>query len=513
MLKQANLKNMLPTLGSVVLGATLPLSMAPFDYWLIAPLALSLWFYLLLRDKSSSLSRHSFAFGTGLFAVGASWVYTSIHDFGLSSAPLAAALTAIFVLALAFLFCLPFSLLERLCQVSKQKAPANANNTSYAFALAATYIIGEWSRSWLFTGFPWLYVGYGQINSALAGWAPTGGVFLLGIALCISSAATTLALIHRKEKLAISWLILAATPWFAGWGLGQIQWAKEDGPAIKVAMVQANIPQELKWQPEFLATTIDRYLNLSDGLWEKNDWVIWPEAAIPLPFHRANEIYEEVAKRAEQSNTLFITGSLFRENGRYHNSAIALGQGHGVYHKRKLVPFGEYVPLEEWLRGTISFFNLPTSIIKPGPTEYSSLQSELPTAMKLTPLICYEIVYPELARAKDNEHPVLITLSNDAWFGASIGPLQHMQIAQMRALENQRYLLRATNTGITAVVSPDGKIAKMAPQFSQTSLQAQIHKMSGSTPSALYGSLFALLACFIALLPLAITRWRSNRLL
>lgn len=506
MLKLTNSKLVQPYLGSLFLGASLPLSMAPFDYWFIAPIALSLWFCLLLRNKEHSISLHSFAFGTGLFAIGASWVYTSIHDFGLSSAPLAGALTAIFVLALALLFCLPFSLLERFAKTVKQ------NNYAFALALAATYIIGEWSRSWLFTGFPWLYIGYGQINNALAAWAPLGGVFLLGIALCLSAAACALALTRIKDKIAITWFIAGLVPWFAGWGLSHIQWAKEDGPAIKVAMVQANIPQELKWKADFLATTIDRYLGLSDDLWDQNDWVIWPEAAIPLPFHRAANVYEEVAKRAEKSNTLFISGSLVRENKFYHNSAIALGHGDGVYHKRKLVPFGEYVPLEEWLRGTINFFNLPTSIIKPGPKEYSRLQSRLPSSMKLTPLICYEIVYPDLARAKGDEHPVLITLSNDAWFGASIGPLQHMQIAQMRALENQRYLLRATNTGITAIVSPNGKIAKKAPQFKQTILQGEVYKMSGSTPFANYGNLLALLICFIALTPLAIARRRSNSL-
>lgn len=504
----SGLKQKLPYLFSLVLGASIPLSMAPFDIWPIAPLALALWFRLLLNNQFS-ISRHSFAFGTGLFAVGASWVYTSIHDFGLSSAPLAGALTGIFVLALAVLFCAPFAILSRLIDDTHKRGVA------FALALAACYVLGEWSRSWLFTGFPWLYIGYSQINTFVAGWAPLGGVLLLDITLALSAAALALASINIKSKYSFICLACASTPWLIGLGLKNVQWAEPEGDAIRVAMVQANIPQELKWERHFLQTTIDRYLSLSDELWENNDWVIWPEAAIPLPFHRAQTVYDFVNKRAQESQTFFISGSLVRENGRYHNSAIALGHGEGIYHKRKLVPFGEYVPLEEWLRGTISFFNLPTSIIKPGPENYSRLSNTLNSnkqSMQLTPLICYEIVYPDMARAKGDEHPVLITLSNDAWFGRSIGPLQHMQIAQMRALENQRYLLRATNTGVTAIVGPDGNIIKQAEQFKETSLQGEIYKMTGSTPFARFGNLLALLCCVIALAPLLLARFRSNGL-
>ncbi|MBB6522812.1 apolipoprotein N-acyltransferase [Pseudoteredinibacter isoporae] len=502
----AGIKSKLPYLFSLLLGASVPFSMAPFDVWPIALIALTLWFRLMLNDRYSP-GWHSFAFGTGLFAVGASWVYTSIHDFGLSSAPLASTLTGIFVLGLAALFCIPFILLNRLMDHQGHKRGA-----AFVFALAASYVLGEWTRSWLLTGFPWLYVGYSQINTVMAGWAPMGGVLLIDIALVVSAAALALASINIKQKSAAYWLLLAAAPWLAGAALSTIQWTERDGHPIKVAMVQANIPQELKWERHFLQTTIDRYLSLSEDLWDKNDWVIWPEAAIPLPFHRAQTVYDFVNARAKDSHTFFISGSLVRENGRYHNSAIALGQGEGVYHKRKLVPFGEYVPLEEWLRGTISFFNLPTSIIKPGPKNYSRLSNHLQPSMQVTPLICYEIVYPELARAKGDEHPVLITLSNDAWFGRSIGPLQHMQIAQMRALENQRYLLRATNTGVTAIVGPDGKMIKQAEQFVQTSLQGEIYKMTGSTPFAQMGNLLALLCCAIALVPLLLARFYSNRL-
>ncbi|WP_299982572.1 apolipoprotein N-acyltransferase [uncultured Pseudoteredinibacter sp.] len=508
MMKLLREQKKLPYLFSLACGASLPLAMAPFDIWPIAIIALSLWFRLLL-DKQHSLGWHSFFFGSGLFGIGASWVYTSIHDFGLSSAPLAGALTGIFVLALAFLFCIPFVIFQRI--VEKFSSTAR-RDSSFVLALAAVYVLGEWSRSWLFTGFPWLYVGYSQITTSLAGWAPIGGVFLLDFALALSAAALALGLAKQGLSRKAKYLALALLPWLAGLALQTLQWAAPQGDKIKVAMIQANIPQELKWKPHFLQTTIDRYLSLSDELWEDSDWLIWPEAAIPLPLHRARTVYDLVEERAKASQTLFITGSLVRENGRYHNSAVALGMGDGAYHKRKLVPFGEYVPLEEWLRGTISFFNLPTSIIKPGPENYSRLNNHLQAGTQLTPLICYEIVYPELARAKDNEHPVLITLSNDAWFGKSIGPLQHMQIAQMRALENQRYLLRATNTGITAIVGPDGKILKQAEQFKQTHLSGEIYQMQGSTPFARFGNLLALLCCLLSLALFGHKQWRLHRL-
>lgn len=494
------LLSLAPVVLSALLGALLPLSLAPYDYWPLAPLALAAWFYICLAQPEHIL-RHSFGFGFGLFASGASWVYVSIHDFGLSSAPLAFCLTLVFIAALGVLFALPFYLFLRLQKILLPKLLNN--KAALALALASVYLLGEWSRGWLFSGFPWLYLGYGHLETPLSAWASIGGVLLVSYWLCLSASALALIIWCWKDKAksrtALTLAAVATLPWVSGGMMHTIEWASPKGEAITVGMVQANIPQELKWDPSFRQATIERYDSMSEALWH-NDWVIWPEAAIPLPLHRAESFYQTMAAKAKASNSTLITGSLVRENGRYHNSAVAMGLGEGVYHKRKLVPFGEYVPLEDYLRGVIGFFNLPTSVIKPGPDNYSKIYSQVQMpALGLTPLICYEIVYPELARAQGDEHPVLITLSNDAWFGASIGPLQHMQMAQMRALENHRYLIRATNTGVSAVVSPRGKLLAKSEQFVQQILQGQVYAMTGSTPFARWGQLIVLLLSMLGL--------------
>ncbi|MCV6626262.1 MAG: apolipoprotein N-acyltransferase [Cellvibrionaceae bacterium] len=488
---------LLPGLA-VVAGALLPFSLAPYDIWPLGLLSLGLWFYLCL-SRPQHLLRYSFAFGLGLFGAGASWVYVSIHDFGFSSMPLAAGLTALFIVTLALAFTLPFALLQKL---HKHLAP-NISLPWFGLSLAATFVLGEWLRGWLLSGFPWLYLGYGHLDTSLAPWAAVGGALLLSFWVCMSAGAAALLIKQwrgpkRRRNLAL--LVAALLPWPSG-PLLQIDWAKPQGQAIKVGMVQPNIPQALKWDKRFLLPTMERYQSMSEQLWDQ-DWVVWPEAAIPLPWHRAEEFYRPLAAKAAATNTTLITGSLVKTNGIYHNGALALGLGEGRYFKRRLVPFGEYVPLERQLRGLISFFNMPTSIIKPGPSDHSRIFAHQPGAagpLGLSPLICYEIAYPNLARAKGAEHPVLLTQSNDAWFGSSIGPLQHMQIARMRALENQRYLIRATNTGVSAIVEPDGQLQVRSEQFKQQVLTGQVHTMVGSTPFARWGQGLVLLLCTLAI--------------
>ncbi|MCA0894324.1 apolipoprotein N-acyltransferase [Microbulbifer agarilyticus] len=479
----------LPAVAAAIAGGLMTLSFAPYNLWWCGLLSLGLFAWLLAPGpKAPKLSgKNTFwlalCYGVGLFATGGSWVYVSITDFGNSSPLLGVILTGAFVGILAVLLALPFVLISRF----------RSNPTSFALAFATLWFFSEWLRTWMFTGFPWLFAGYGHIHTWLAGWAPIVSVY--GIGLLLAFTAAVMALFARrtfeswKSPSAIALAAVALLAWPLGLLLNNIQWTEASDDTRTIGLVQANIPQEKKWLPEFRGETIRRYQSATQDLHSQGvDVIIWPEAALPLLYHQAPNLIEALQDNALNTQKDLITGILYdteRDHRRViHNSAAVFGSEQQLYHKRHLVPFGEYVPLEDWIRGTIEFFNLPTSFIRPGPEGQQPLTAG---GLSWAPLICYEIVYPQLVAESSGDAQVLLTLSNDAWFGDSIGPLQHMQMAQMRALETRRYLVRGTNTGVTAIVSPDGVITEQLPQFEQATLVGQVQARSGLTPFMVIG--------------------------
>ncbi|WP_299591481.1 apolipoprotein N-acyltransferase [uncultured Microbulbifer sp.] len=508
-MRNSRLLPLLPSLAALFAGGLLTLSFAPYNLWWCSLLSLGLFAVLLAPGRNGAEKRLSgkqiywlaLCFGVGLFATGGSWVYVSITDFGNSSPLLGVLLTGAFVGILALLFALPFPLLARL----------RANPASFALAFAALWFVSEWCRTWMFTGFPWLFAGYGHTHTWLAGWAPVLSVYGIGLLLAFSAAVAALFIRRTfaswKSPQALVLLTTALLSWPSGLILSQLDWTQASGTTKTVGLVQANIPQDKKWLPEFRGETIRRYQSATLELHRENvDLVIWPEAALPLLYHQAPNLMEALQNNAQETQTDLITGVLYDTEQDYrrviHNSAAVFGQEQQLYHKRHLVPFGEYVPLEDWIRGTIEFFNLPTSFIRPGPEGQQPLQAG---GLNWAPLICYEIVYPQLVARSSGDAGVLLTLSNDAWFGRSIGPLQHMQMAQMRALETRRYLVRGTNTGVTAIVAPDGTITEQLPQFEQATMIGQVESRSGYTPFMVIGvwgivALAALMLMFAALL-------------
>lgn len=487
---------------ALIAGALLPLALSPFDIWPLALLSATLFALGLdgLNGRQSLL--RSYTYGLGMFCAGVSWVYVSISGFGQAPMPLAVCLTLLFAAFLALVFCLPFGLLGRYFQHNRLALP---------LALPALWLLGEWLRSWLLTGFPWLYIGYSQLQTPLAGYAPVLGV--IGVGLIVVSTGCTFALLlkwlltrasfqHRPAHT-FSAIICTALLWFGGYALDNVAWTEKKGDAISVGMIQPNIPQVKKWQPDFYEPTVERLRRLSEPLWH-NDWLIWPEAAIPKLYHRSGPLLEEFGDRAAATNTGLITGILYDDfrQRKYFNTLIGLGRAQGIYQKTRLVPFGEYVPLEDYLRGLIHFFNLPTSIISKGVGKQRGIQIG---ATMVMPSICYEIAYPALVAAGAADADVLLTVSNDAWFGDSIAPNQHMQIAQMRALETGRYLIRATNNGLSGIVNSKGEITVQGTQFVQLSIEGEVYATKGLTPYVRYGDILSVGLALLMLLLATVT--------
>ncbi|WP_236074799.1 apolipoprotein N-acyltransferase [Teredinibacter purpureus] len=484
--------------AALIAGALVPLSLAPYDYWPIAIVGIAIFGFSLQGLNPKHAWLRSLSFGLGLYGCGVSWVYVSIHDFGYTSAALAVLMTFLFVAFLALVFSIPFYIYQRYCALGR---------LYFLFSFPAIWVLGEWLRSWFLTGFPWLYIGYGHIDTWLSGWAPVLGVY--GVSFIVVFSATALcycvSLFNRRHTrlhagIAVS---LTAALWLAGLYLKAVEWTTTtEHDKLTVSIVQPNIPLEVKWNPFYRTAISNQLLELTEEHWQ-SDLIVWPEASIPLMYHDASDFIQDLNLRAADHNTALISGILYDDDkpNTFYNAIFGAGAANNIYFKQRLVPFGEYVPLEEYLRGLIAFFDLPNSIIQAGPPNQKGIQTDRYT---IAPYICYEIVYPDLVANNLGGAPLMVTISNDAWFGESIGPLQHFQMAQMRALENGRYLIRGTNTGLSGIISPKGEAILTGTQFVAETLTGNVYLMRGQTLFSRLGSwpivvfsLFVLLLCFL----------------
>ena len=453
---------------AAVAGSLITLSLAPFDYWPLGIFALALLLPLLSKISINRGTLRGFIFGLGAFGTGASWVYVSIHTHGNAPASLALILTALFVATLA---AIPAIACYLYCRFARQ------HQYGALLAFPALWLLNDWLRGWLFTGFPWLIIGYAHLDTPLSGWAPVVGT--AGITLiCAFTASSIYHAIKYRQPLV---LIPTVLFFIIGSGLNTIEWSQPKGEPAKIAMVQPNIPQQIKWQPGSFKAITDLLQDMTQSI-AATDIVVWPEAAIPRLYQQSEGLIERVQTAAINNNYTLISGVPWRndtgEYRQYHNSLISIDNKIQPYYKQNLVPFGEHMPLEFLLRGLIEFFDLPMSSFSPGPKDQS------PFVIKhwnIGASICYEIAFPNLIARTAKHSDFLITVSNDSWFGESIGPLQHFQMARMRALENSRYLVRGTNNGISAVIDHKGKVVSQGQQFTREIVIGSAQGMSGNT--------------------------------
>lgn len=474
-------------------GGVAVFAFAPFSFHPVAILSLALFYELLSRSRPRQGFLIGWGFGIGLMGLGIFWIRISLNEYGNMAPWLAYLMTALLMIAMALYYGIAGTLTARLSNSARLSGPL--------LAFPAAWVLTEWLRGWLFTGFPWLAIGYTQIDAPLAGLAPIAGVY--GISLVLALGAGLLwCLIRRRGRVRYAALAGLVLIWLAGTALKGIEWTEPDGAGFRATVVQANIPQSLKWDPEMRLSSLRACLGLTRENWD-SDLILWPETAVPDFLHEVRDSFiRPLAAEAREQGTELVIGIpvMDLETRRYFNGLISLGTVEDLYRKRHLVPFGEFIPFRDWLGPIARAFAVPMSNFAAGdaPRPLLRVGERLAGAS-----ICYEDVFPAEVIEALPEAAYLINVSNDAWFGDSSAPHQHLEMARMRALENERWLLRSTNTGISAILDHRGQIVGRVPLFERGAFSTEIQPRQGATPFVDLGNR---LAIGIAVLMLVISR-------
>lgn len=492
--------------AALAAGAFLVLAFAPYGLAIAQIISVGFLFHLLLNTRSP---RQAFiigwAYGTGWLTAGFYWLYYSMHQYG----GLNAALAVLAVIALALFLGLLPALAMGLASLIRQRLKA-ADILCVLFIMPACLTLAEWTRSWIFTGFPWLALGYAHTDNALSGFAPLIGVYGITLLGCILSGAALLLFKRRRQPGKNTVFLVALAIIASGYGLTFINWTSPTGTPIKVRLLQGNIPQEMKFSPDQIDNNLQIYEDLITAT--PADLIVTPETAIPLYLHRLSpKWFTRLEKFAVDNNSVLAIGIPVADSQhRFSNSLIVVSPEPDTpyhisyrYDKQHLVPFGEFIPPGfHWF---INLMRIPLGSFTRGPL----IQHPFPVKDQwILPNICYEDIFGEeianqIRTAIKNDMPepgIMLNISNIAWFGDSLALPQHLQISRMRSLEMQRPMLRSTNTGVTAIIDAKGHVQGELPYYSRGSLETEIQGMSGYTPYIRFGNHPAIIACILLIL-------------
>ena len=472
-------------------GLLMPLAFAPYGFSLAALLSVILIMLCWAQISKARAFFRGWLYGLGMFGFGVSWVHISMNQFGGVSVPLSIALTTLFVMFLALYPAITGYLARRFADRGTHQLVRE-----YIIIIPAVWVLFEWIKGWLFTGFPWMSVGYSQLGMPLQGFAPVFGVYGISYVLVLSAGVIVYWVLSGKSvtKFALPGLLVI---WLSPVALNMVSWSEPDGEPIKISMVQGNVSQDVKWLPEQRIPTLKMYTELSREHWG-SDLVIWPETAIPALYHQVQPFLKKIAQEARMNSSELLVGiPVYNQQSKQHfNSMMSLGLHESFYDKRHLVPFGEYLPLKDYLGGIIDFFDIPMSDFSPGEQELPILKvAGVPAGIS----ICFEDVFGEEIIDALPDAKLLINSSNDAWFGDSLAAHQHLEIAQMRALETARYMVRSTNTGISAFINEKGRIQSASPQFEIHVLTDTVQPLTGMTPYAVFANIPVVLIASVVL--------------
>ncbi len=487
-----------PLIAAFLLGGSAILGYAPFYFYPATILALAGLFVLWDRSVSSrDMALTGLAFGLGLFGTGVSWVFTSLHEFGgMPLLPAGLATTA---------FCLFLALFPAAVGHLLGKTPVAVR----LWLAPALWVLLEWVRGWIFTGFPWLAIGYSQVPySPLVGLAPILGIYGVSLATAFCAAIISARLTRRfnNQQLATSLAIF----WIGGSALTHVEWSRAHGSPVSFSLLQGNISQDLKWREDELQHTLDIY---AKQVFASNaQLIVLPEMAFPLLMEdMPGDYLEKLASHATQNKGELLAGvpEKMAHHGetRYFNSMLSFGTApQQIYRKSHLVPFGEFIPFKPWI-GWIyrDFLHIPLADLTSGEPRQPPMKL---AGQKIAVNICYEDVFGEEIIRPLPEATLLLNVSNDAWYGRSLAAHQHLQMSQARALETARVVLRATNTGATAMIDRDGRVLNQLPHFTRATLNGIAQGYSGVTPYVRWGNIPAVISMVLIIVA---TGWRQSR--
>ncbi len=479
---------------NLLAGIALTLSFAPFNYFYLAFFSLAFLFCAWQHCTAWQAALYGYCYGLGLFGVGVSWVFVSIYFYGSGELFSSLLLTSLFSAFWALFPALAGYLSVRLARF--------CNSQLLLIILPVVWILLEYGRGfWLLNGFPWLQIAYSQLDSPYAGYIPLLGVYGTGFLLAFSAALFAHLIVQKKHfpLIAGSLVLILGT----GCLLNHQHWTVKIDAPISVTLIQGNISQEQKWQQNSLIGTLMAYQQLTNQHWD-SQLIVWPETAIPAYLSQVDVPFLQPLEQQALSHGTDIIVSLLEKDQQteaVYNSALVLGKKRASYRKNHLLPFGEYMPLQPLSGWVLNAIGLRLDDFSTGGTTQPLLEA---AGYPIVTSICYEDAFGSESIRHVEKAAYLVNLTNDAWFGRSIEPHQHLQMARMRALESGRYLLRATNTGATAIIAPNGKLIAQAPLFITTALSGVIFPMTGLTPYAAIGDHAIIIVLFLGLFCLLI---------
>ena len=458
-------------------GALLACAFAPLQWWPLAILcpAVLMWLWEEAAPREAASTGFWFSFGT--FLAGTYWLFVSIHVIG--KAPVW--LTVALMLGLIGIM----AVYNALIGYAVARWLPRGGVLRWLIGIPAAWLLVEWWRGWFLSGFSWLSLGYSQTDTWLARFAPIVGVYGISL-LLLSSAGALVALIRGNGRARLIAGLTLIAPWAVGAALGPVRWTHPSGAPVSVAVIQADIPQEDKWQDGYQGQILARYRKMTESALGAK-LIVWPEAALP---DLANNLLPYIAlvdREAQARGSSLVMGVVraSADGQRYYDSILALGQQASWYAKDHLVPFAEFFPVPHFVRNWLRLMTLPYESFARGGTD----QSPLPVAgLELGPTVCYEVGYGSYMLNMLPKANALVNVTNDAWFGHSTARYEQFQMARMRTIEQGRGMIVASNDGISAVIGPRGEILASAPPFQQYVMRSSVTPRAGLTPFARVGN-------------------------
>lgn len=468
-----------PVLFAFLAGLLIPFGFAPFHLPGITILGIGLLYAQINQQSWKHSFLTGFAFGLGFLGFGVSWVYVSIHQYGHLNPILSALITLLFIVYLSFYSGL---LTATYTKIKVKKISPLLS----CFLFAALWCLSEYLRATMFGGFPWLLLGFGQIDTPLKYLLPIIGIYGVSFLTCL--AATFLVTGVQVSTKKALWIASFVGILIVPSALKNYQWTTVSDTPVSVGIIQANLSMRDKWDEALFWQLLQHYKKGIDQLVGKKELIVMPESSIPLPANYVSDFLEAIhlqAQRAKSSVLLGIPQTInTEEETHYSNSVLALGAAQGHYLKQHLVPFGEFIPqpferLTRWLA-------LPSSNLKPGKSKQALIRVH---NHPIATLICYELAYPQLLRKQLPEAEWIVSVSDDGWFGHSLAMYQQLQISQVLSLQTGRYQVVANNDGLSSLIDARGKISASLPAFSAGILETNVYSAYGMTPWAYLGDL------------------------